>query len=278
MASEIDSPHLHAKYDFYSSGICPTSQYKKHEITFGEALAKEYWTESPYIFNFGVNQKCEFICKKKLDHAQIQKYNTMSNKGYRYKLSLDDLPSATLHRAGNTTSRPEPEIQYSAGIPVVKFDPVGTRETTIYNHLQFTVEVHETMEGTYRIVGFDVEPLSLSWGYGSPCIGYSDPGFNNTIYDAVEKLGPLLSENDIGVDYTWGIEYKLSNNTWAHRFDHYKKMGDEQVHHVQIMTSIGLSFILSFLVWQLVNRMLGKDYDALARNVEKIARSKKKAN
>jgi hypothetical protein len=37
----------------------------------------------------------------------------------------------------------------------------------VYNHLVFTVEVHES-DDQLRIVGFEVEPLSIDWG-DSPC-------------------------------------------------------------------------------------------------------------
>jgi hypothetical protein len=32
----------------------------------------------------------------------------------------------------------------------------------LYNHLDITVIVHDTMEGHHRIVGFEVEPFSLA--------------------------------------------------------------------------------------------------------------------
>lgn len=75
---------------------------------------------------------------------------------YNYKLYLDGFPSVTVIK----DSSGESILDYFHGIPVGYYDH-ETSTNMIYNHLDITVETHETMEGHQRVVAFDVEPFSL---------------------------------------------------------------------------------------------------------------------
>ena len=52
---------------------------------------------------------------------------------------------------------------YAKGIPIGVYDKddTGRPRYMIYNHLDITVLTHTTIEGHYRIVGFEVEPFSM---------------------------------------------------------------------------------------------------------------------
>jgi hypothetical protein len=71
------------------------------------------------------------------------------------------LPSATLIRDKSKTS-----IDYFEGIPIGRFehDASGYPKIIIYNHLEINVIIQNTSEGSHRIVGFEVEPFSISEG------------------------------------------------------------------------------------------------------------------
>lgn len=67
---------------------------------------------------------------------------------------IDDLPSAYVSRETS------PTVKYEEGIPLGYIDE--NNNYFIYNHFEFLISIHETMEDkdAYRIVGFKVEPLS----------------------------------------------------------------------------------------------------------------------
>jgi hypothetical protein len=113
----------------------------------------------------------------------MHRYQIIGGKGFEYRLSLDDLPSATLLHSDEDLKTEN--LKYADGIPVVMWDQ-STGKTKVYNHLNFIVETHETNEGLTRIVGFDVEPLSIDWGYSHPCLGFGDEAPDTTVHDAVE--------------------------------------------------------------------------------------------
>jgi hypothetical protein len=52
-------------------------------------------------------------------------------------------------------------MDYFDGIPIGLYVPTNDR-FLIYNHLNITVFTHTTFENAERIVGFEVEPMSLS--------------------------------------------------------------------------------------------------------------------
>jgi hypothetical protein len=141
---------------------------------------------------------------------------------------LDELPSATLvHLDDNLQTA---NIQYADGIPVVHWDR-ETKKAKVMNHLNLIVETHETSEGLKRIVGFDVEPLSIDWGYSHPCLGFDDQVEEKTIHDAVKELGERYVDEGWSFTFTYSVKFKPSPLEWAHRLDHYKKLGNEKIHH-----------------------------------------------
>jgi hypothetical protein len=77
-------------------------------------------------------------------------------KDFEYKIYIDDLPSATVTR----DRMDEQVFNYFDGIPLGKYDE-RKKEWHIFNHLDITVETHLTIEGDERIVGLDIEPMSL---------------------------------------------------------------------------------------------------------------------
>lgn len=75
---------------------------------------------------------------------------------YKYKLYIDDLQSATVRRDKNG----DKEMDHEEGIPIGVWDSTDN-SVIVFNHLNMTIYTHTTNEGNLRIVGFEVEPMSL---------------------------------------------------------------------------------------------------------------------
>ena len=147
------------------------------ERKFGEGLTKEHWSYSPYTvwLNPKDKPKCQVVAYDVPYETYIyNRMKIMSERNYSYKLMIDDLPSATVYRKeGKTTnSESRPDIEYDSGIPVARkiIKPNGpiTGEIEVMNHLIMTVETHTTDSGAIRIVGFEVQAMSVDWGE-DPC-------------------------------------------------------------------------------------------------------------
>ena len=82
----------------------------------------------------------------------------MTKHGYRYRLYLDNLPSATMVRE-EETGKIIPN--YDDGIPVGVYNEKDDT-VMLYNHLSMTVLTHfEGGSDKQRIVGFEIEPQSI---------------------------------------------------------------------------------------------------------------------
>ena len=91
-----------------------------------------------------------------MNQTQIEEFKYMIENEYRYRLYIDDLPSATMEREEETG---EFYPDYDDGIPVgVYIEESG--KIMIYNHLVMTVLTHHEYgsDSRERIVGFEIEP------------------------------------------------------------------------------------------------------------------------
>lgn len=77
--------------------------------------------ESPYAYSMK-SQNPKIACHKSLTLNETQSFINLARHGYRYRLYLDDLPSATVVKSGQNTNNMVDD--YSVGIPIGDFDPV----------------------------------------------------------------------------------------------------------------------------------------------------------
>ena len=95
-----------------------------------------------------------------MTHGEVEVFKYFIAHKYTYRLYIDDLPSATIHRDPEDKSV---AVDYLEGIPIGVYSRAADI-IIIYNHLNITVYTHTTLEGYERIVGFEVEPMSLGEG------------------------------------------------------------------------------------------------------------------
>jgi hypothetical protein len=62
-------------------------------------------------------------------------------------------------------------------------------------------------------------------------MGFDDKVESKTIHDAVKELGERYIQEGWSFTFTYSVKFKQSNLEWAHRLDHYKKLGNEKIHH-----------------------------------------------
>ena len=141
---------------------------------------------------------------------------------------VDDLPSATIIRnhQNTTTQRDKEPISYTEGIRLAKWNPphtVFTRlhegDESVYNHLIFNIKYHKDTSKAIRIVGFEVEAKSIGWD--EPCKNYRP-----------FKMPEAYYMEDRQISFTYEVHFEESKTLWAHRYDHYIKLGDGKVHHL----------------------------------------------
>ena len=182
----------------------------------------------------------------------------MIQHGFRYKLYLDDLP-------GSITTRNidlEPVQDYQEGVKIGTYNST-TRNITIANHLVFTIRAHNA-EGSneQRIVGFDVEARSIAEGYHDKVMRKYD----NRIPTQVLVPGEPVT-------FSYSIFTINDERTeWAHRMDHYWRMGNSKVHFLQLFISLAIVTVATLIISQILRCALNKDIRIL--ELGNIARNK----
>ena len=188
LMSYIESEGIGTSFDYYEVGFCPMARpaselYKVKN--FGEALNIEHWIVSPYSDDhalvLGKNETCRQLCTTTYSKATQARLGVLASRGFEYKLMIDDLPSATVIPAENTTTQHNnPNIVYNKGIRVAKWNPLkskvegGLGVSSVNNHLIMTIDYHKDSTKAVRIVGFDVEAKSVDWPIGKSCEGDID--------------------------------------------------------------------------------------------------------
>ena len=167
----------------------------------------------------------------------------MMQHDYGYQLYLDNLPSATILRDQNKKELP---VDYFKSVPIGVYE-YGRK--MIYNHLDITVIVHDTLEHHHRVVGFEVEPFSM--------MEEDNRSENNP---SISK-GPMYLLEGQEVTYSYRIITRNDpSTTWAMRMDHYLKFGDNNIHMANILYGVGLIIGLGFVLYFLLVRSIGKDF------------------
>ena len=160
--------HPGVPYDFYTLNWCSSTSghvYDRDSFNSGgkghdKAYANEQKHASPYTFTVGEPEGYKVVCNKILSLEEQQQFIFMIQNWYRYQLHIDDLPNSLINKDEQTGER---VVDFRDGIPVGEFFTDGP--VRIFNHLSFTVRVNHVSGGDeMRIVGFEVEPMSIARG------------------------------------------------------------------------------------------------------------------
>ena len=70
-----------------------------------------------------------------------------------------------------------------------------------------------------------------------------------------------LSEEEQAFYFTYTIKTEIvkDESAWAHRMDHYMKMGSDQIHVTAILISLGIISGLAYLLYAWLDRGLKSD-------------------
>jgi len=148
--------------------------------------------------------------------------------------------------------------------------PVGLLQKGRYylhNHVRMTLSYHSNPQDYtgYRIVGFEVEPRSMTQSVRDEGGGVRSA----TCLQGQSDLFDLDEHNDVW--YTYDVVWVESAVRWASRWDNYLKMEGGEIHWLSILNSVMIVLFLSGLVALILLRTLHRDivkYNELATTEE----------
>lgn len=239
--NKLTSAHTQLPYNYYVLPYCQPEAIKENVENLGEILAGDVIENSPYVIRMLENSSCSLLCTKSLTKAHLSKFRSMIDDSYTVNWIVDNLPAATRYKSAD-------QLLYVSGFPV------GAKTAGVYrlyNHVSLHMKYHAdpaNFDG-YRVVGFEVEPDSLS---ESDCTGAQ------MLLNDVETLD---------VPFTYTVSWSASDVRWASRWDTYLKMSAVKVHWFAIVNSLMIVFLLTGVIAVILLRTLHRDilkYNELA--------------
>ncbi|KAG4079848.1 hypothetical protein HA402_014979 [Bradysia odoriphaga] len=250
-AVKMTSTRTQLPYEYYSLKFClpknGTLVYKSENL--GEVLRGDRIVNTPYDVRMAENINCKLLCNAKdrpinWDLEQSQKVVERIRHEYFVHLLVDNLPVAT--RIVNPDSM---EVQFEHGYRLGQSD-----RSTVYinNHLKLILSYHMHTKDKYRVVGFEVETMSVN---------YNEVKFEGDTCNFPDNPRPqIVSETtNTQLFFTYSVEWKRSDVSWASRWDIYLGMHDVQIHWFSIINSLVVVFFLSGILTMIMVRTLRRD-------------------
>jgi len=248
-AVKMTSIHTQLPYEYYSLPFCQPKtslQYKSENL--GEVLRGDRIVNTPYEVKMAEDIPCKLLC-----HSPGSPINWIGEESarvtnrilhdYVVHLLVDNLPCAT-KLINPETNEPQYEQGYKLGYVV------GDK-VYINNHLKLILHYHTVNEESYRVVGFEVEASSIhSKMYH----------FENDKACSFQATGNVKAQ-EVGspLYFTYSVQWKASDVSWASRWDIYLGMTDVQIHWFSIINSLVVILFLSAILTMIIVRTLRKD-------------------
>lgn len=251
-AVKMTSTHTQLPYEYYSLQFClpknGTLVYKSENL--GEVLRGDRIVNTPYEVRMAENVRCKLLCNSKdrplnWDREQSEKVAERIRHEYFVHLIVDNLPVATKFINPDTN-----ELQFEHGYRLGQIDGDNAY---INNHLKFRLFYHLHSENQYRVVGFEVETLS---------VGAKELRFEGDTCSFPENPRPQPVTPQAGhtqLFFTYSVEWQDSSVKWASRWDIYLGMNDVQIHWFSIINSLVVVFFLSGILTMIMVRTLRRD-------------------
>ena len=267
-------------FNYYDLPYCqPKDGPELSGSNLGMVLRGDVIMSSPYLLNFGTEQRCVELCAPTLTPKDLASFTRFIQRSYRGNLIVDNLPAV---RAETTVDKAcwadrgarffSDNRGFAVGgcpgapprVPAKATDPVGSApkvdltalDYTIHNHLSFTVlwNKKENSKGVeqFYVVGFYVEPESYE---SKGCTG-----------------GPLLTREtkDGGgkvAHFTYSVTWKQeAKYDWYSRWDYYlnssvSRDNDLSEHWWKLSQSLLILMCLSGVVAIIIMRTLHIDFN-----------------
>ncbi|CAH1773888.1 unnamed protein product [Owenia fusiformis] len=252
-AVKLTSIKTQLPYEYYDLPFCKPKGgvvYKAENL--GEVLRGDRIVNTPYEVKMATNTGCTVLCNQpntpvELDEKQSKVLSERISQGYYVHLIVDNLPCATKFEMLDTK-----ETQYEHGYKI-GFQREG--KTYLNNHLKIILMYHTEDEGkTYRVVGFEVEPRSIS----TASLGAKEDGKCN-IDPAKNEPQEIVATGKNSLLFTYEVQWRASDIVWASRWDTYLAMSDVQIHWFSIVNSVVVVFFLAGILTMIIVRTLRRD-------------------
>lgn len=259
LANKLVSAKNVVPFDFYSLPLCePENASKSKRLSLGQVLMGERAEPTMFDIRMNVNETCKVLCTKEYDAKDVGNFKKRILDDYVARLNLDNLP--VIFRGKNQLD----EDVFQLGYPVGFVESEEEKTVCIHNHLRFTIQYHIPSgpmytkdTNQYRVVGFEVEPMSVAHNLDGDGAVTTCPVSNSA--------NPIcLTKDSAKVTYTYDVQFQQSDLQWATRWDPLLK-GNPELKQIQWFSIINSLMILLFLTAMVAMILLRTVYLDFAR-------------
>ncbi|KAH8353770.1 hypothetical protein KR059_005231, partial [Drosophila kikkawai] len=251
-AVKMTSSRTQLPYQYYSLKFCypknGTLIFKSENL--GEVLRGDRIVNTPYEVRMNQQVNCRLLCNQKdrpLTWSKEESALVAERIQHEYfvHLLVDNLPVATRILNVNNPL----EVTYEHGY---RLGQVDGDNIYINNHLKFILSYHMHSKDKYRVVGFEVETVSVS---------HKELKFHGDTCNFPDSARPqqVNAGGETQLYFTYSVEWKESKVSWASRWDIYLGMRDVQIHWFSIINSLVVVFFLSGILTMIMIRTLRRD-------------------
>ncbi|XP_065176697.1 transmembrane 9 superfamily member 4-like [Sycon ciliatum] len=251
-AVKMTSVKTQIPYEYYSLPFCKPEIVHYRSENLGEVLRGDRISNTLYTLSTLKAVKCQTLCPEMtISAADSTKLAQRIQQDYSVHMLVDNLPAATKYVRVDKPNVAQYEHGYKLGIP--------GKVPIINNHLALIIRYHASTSDVgkrYRIVGFEVQPLSV--GNGQLSIEKTQCTFKTTNIKEI-KPQPVVAGKENKIVYSYSVMWAPSTLEWASRWDTYLELKDGQVHWFSIINSLTIVLFLSGIVAIILVRTLRRD-------------------
>ena len=242
LAARLTSAKNKVPYDIYSLPLCKPpagSPRNSRHLSLGQVLVGERAQLTGFELNVLVPATCKVLCEFQVPLGEpLRRLHRRITDEYVVRLNLDNMPVVTrlTHAAAATAAQAAPS--FMLGYPLGFSDASGA--AYLYNHLKFRVLYHKpsatdvsaaaasaaaaasgtTRVPAYRIVGFEVEPMSVTHkmvdGEITTCPVNASTAVPLAVPMSTAGKSPTAALSNA---ITYDVEWAQSDRAWATRWD-----------------------------------------------------------
>jgi len=261
--NSLTSTHTQLPYPYYSLPFCAPNPIEDVVENLGEILTGDRIENSLYKIEAGVDYVCKVLCITKLTSDQLKHFAERIEEDYRVQWILDSLPAAVRKPMIDANNRKT--FVYDLGFPLgVKGKDIdGGEDGKVYlnNHVNMRIFYHtsEGMQGTRRIVGFEVEAESIDHDTAVTDVQALEQNPDTCIKHPSTKPLGVSGKDEATIVWTYSVKWEYKDLKWASRWDVYLLMTDDQIHWFSIINSLMIVLFLTGMVAMIMMRTLHAD-------------------
>jgi len=280
--NKLTSVKTQLPYNFYDKlPFCKPAEIVNMDTNLGEFLSGDKYMNSLYHIKFLQTVTCAELgtdpsdkiapypgsketpktCATHYDEEAVKLFVDFVKNDYLIQCSLDSLPAARprVIKSGATGTESS-TVVYDRGFPLGFIDESG--DAFLYNHWSITVRYHKVENSdSYRVVGFEVEPLSLD-SYTTTDKCYVDA-------NQLRLTSKGTAVHSLDVAWTYSIAWAEDPDTeWSQRWDKYFASSNADIHWFSILNSVLIVLFLTGMIATILMRMLHRDLRKYSEQLE----------